>query len=490
MNMPRAFVIGLLAALLPSSARAQLPCPPPVRPSVPAPLLFVRIGGPPGLQAAFYETGAAGRGGPAPFAVGLRPGYCYQFELTGLPARPERPDAVRALYPSVEVRGSLSLNHGLKPADHPVPLVFSREDIARAQDGAFIMKVFYLECPEEALAVATKPDQPLEIEVPPSTDPVAEARARGRLVLILRFGERQLSPAEVASHSVPGTVLFPGETALGPPTQPPCVPWACWQVTDPRLGARLLEEECFHDGGDIGRRAGIGPDGRLHGLDPSDTVAEYSDSTGGRHVSVSNRVCICAPRFAAIRSELTPAGYVGVKLVARTETVTGRIIYENRVPVVEAHRVETPENMIAGAKASELAETQGVGVVEQYIGMVIAIGRVQTGEMVGSCFKELLLPQRPLVLCKSADRHTAQVGDVVTFQIRYTNSGGQPISDVAVSDSLTNRLEYVPGSARSDREAVFTTQANEAGSVILRWEFGGRLLANQSGVVNFQARVR
>ena len=53
---------------------------------------------------------------------------------------------------------------------------------------------------------------------------------------------------------------------------------------------------------------------------------------------------------------------------------------------------------------------------------------------------------------------------------------GRPavFTDVAVTDSLSPRLEYVAGSAQSDRTAVFTTQDNGAGSVILRWEVSGR----------------
>src|SRR5262249_49638491 len=60
----------------------------------------------------------------------------------------------------------------------------------------------------------------------------------------------------------------------------------------------------------------------------------------------------------------------------------------------------------------------------------------------------------------------------------------------AVSDSLTGRLEYISGTAQADREAVFTTQPNEAGSLILRWEIGGQLLPGKSGVGRFQARIR
>ena len=66
----------------------------------------------------------------------------------------------------------------------------------------------------------------------------------------------------------------------------------------------------------------------------------------------------------------------------------------------------------------------------------------------------------------------------------------EPITNVAVTDSLSGRLEYVAGSAEADRDAVFTTQENEAGSLILRWEIGGRLLPGDSGTLRFQVRVR
>ena len=79
---------------------------------------------------------------------------------------------------------------------------------------------------------------------------------------------------------------------------------------------------------------------------------------------------------------------------------------------------------------------------------------------------------------------------MITFTLRYSNVGGRPITDVAVSDSLSGRLEYVEGSAVADRDAVFTTQPNEAGSLILRWEISGRLLPGQSGRVKFKAKVR
>ncbi len=115
---------------------------------------------------------------------------------------------------------------------------------------------------------------------------------------------------------------------------------------------------------------------------------------------------------------------------------------------------------------------------------------VETRDLTVCCNETPCPPDRPLVLIKCADRHSAQVGEVVTFILKYSNHGGQPIADIAVTDSLTTRLDYIPGSSQSDRAAVFTTQANEAGSMILRWEITGRLMPGQSGVVRFQARIR
>jgi uncharacterized repeat protein (TIGR01451 family) len=119
------------------------------------------------------------------------------------------------------------------------------------------------------------------------------------------------------------------------------------------------------------------------------------------------------------------------------------------------------------------------------------MGLLHEETIVGTLEKKTCpLPERPLVLCKTTDKEGVQIGDVVTFTLKFTNTGGQPMTGVIVSDSLTGRLEYVTGSARSDRETIFTMQDNEAGSRVLRWEVAGRLQPGESGVVSFQARVR
>jgi hypothetical protein len=222
MKLRYLWAFGLSLAIMPVSASAQPPMPQVPRQPAPAPLLFVRVGGPPGLRATFFPgAGAAPRSYSAPVVAGFRPGYIYQFELTGLPERLDRPDAAKEIYPTLEIRGSVLPAPGVNAANFPVPLVFSADEIARAQAGYFLTKVAYLECAEQALPVETRLDHPLEIDVRSSCDPVAEARCRGQIVMIIRFGEKPQTPRDLASHWVPNTVLFPGERALGPAARGP-----------------------------------------------------------------------------------------------------------------------------------------------------------------------------------------------------------------------------------------------------------------------------
>lgn len=533
-------LLALLALASPAPG-AVMPVPP-VR--GPSPLLYVRFSGPAGMNVTFYPGGVEDRRLAAPVKVGLRPGYIYRVRLTELADHPGL-----ALYPSLEVRGSLNLPPQLSVADHPAPVVITKQDIDQVLTGSLITKVIYLENPERAVATTVSPDQPLELDVPATRDPLDEARLYGRPVLIVRLGGRDVTRAELACQSVPGTILLPGDRALMPPAGPPCLPWVCV----PCFGGRLPDEECLKDGGDVGRKAGLDAEGQVQGLDPSDTVARYADSTGRLRLVISNRVCLCVPRFAVIRSELPVAGYDTSIALNRAQAVLAQGRLDLRLPSLQAQqntqlqgaagqqrptaavnaqgvqpliRVEVLEAAILdlglaqliGTQAlltltdvertmlirriefaRELSRTTSVANAEQQYGVAVA-GRVigldtihnvvETRDLTVCCGEEPRPPEKPLVLCKWASTHSAQIGDVVTFYLKYSNHGGRPITDIAVSDSLTGRLEYVPGSAQSDRNAVFTTQENEAGSLLLRWEISGKLLPGQSGVVKFQARIR
>jgi uncharacterized repeat protein (TIGR01451 family) len=449
-------------------------------------MLHVRFIGPQGMHVTLYPGQAPARDSAAPVAVGLRTGYVYRVRLHGMSEFPGV-----ALYPSLEVRGSLELPPSMNAAEFPAPITLTEADIRSVQAGTLVTKVIYLENPERATPAAAEAGQVLEANVPSNRDLLDESRQIGRPMAILRIGERSFTDEELATESIAGTILLPGESVLGRPGMPPCLQGTCVKVYDPTLGRRCPEEECFHDGGDVGLPAGIRPDGKLGGLDPTDTLAEFTDSAGRRAVVKSNRICICAPRFAVLRHEMPVAGYDSALSLGSTGAVHGRVELRIRQPSLESLQA----NLLA-----EMKGRQRPSGTQNYVSLVeldnavriAAIGRIDTTDVVGAVLEKPTqqLPGKPLVLCKWASAQAAQAGDVITFYLKYSNVGGQPIGDVVVSDSLSGRLEYVPGTARSERDAVFTTQENEAGSLILRWEVSGKLLPGTSAVVSFQARVR
>jgi uncharacterized repeat protein (TIGR01451 family) len=464
---------------------------------------------------------------------------------------PDEPDAV--LYPTLEVRGTLQLPPKQRAADYPVPIVLTPEDVRAALAGALVTKVIYLECPDLAVPEQTKPDQLLETELSPANDPLAEARKLGRPMVVLRVGGRTFTPEELSQAAIPGTVLLPGEQAIGPAAAPPILAWAGYPIYDPYLGPKPPTEECMHDGGDIGRPAGIDQNGKLNGLDPSDTVAQYKDSHGQVHITPSNRICLCVPRYAAFRVITPPAGYETAVALAGSKCVQENAQKVCILPSLEHRHKETlaglrgrerPSAALAtlgpspvlqvqvlhgyemdigpGAalctteikkltieqrarlkkciefalKLSQLVGPESVtgseapSVVGQVKGIGIITAVAETRDYTCICEEHPHVPDKPLTLCKWTNVTSAQIGDTVTFYLKYTNQGGQPISDIVVSDSLTGRLEYVPDTSKTDRDAVFTMQQNEAGSLILRWEVQGLLLPGQSGVVSFQAKIR
>jgi uncharacterized repeat protein (TIGR01451 family) len=510
-----------------------------------APLLFVRVQGPDGMAVTFLEA-AGGKTFDQPVTVGLRPCFVYRLKLNGFPNKPNI-----SLYPSLEVRGTLRLPPRLRAADFPAPVVIDEQDIDRALMGVMVTKVITL---EDADKTSTGPQfggQPTQINIGPEEDPIAYAKSVGRPILIVRLGLREPEKAEVARLGT-GMILYPGTKSL-----PPLSPSQKFYAMPPELpvkGPLDPLEECLRDGGDNGKPVYIGSGGQLEGLNPSDAVAEYRDSTGRLKLKPTNTVCLCVPRFLAIRHE-TPSSTLdaskesqtlhgrkkqdqltakensrrirgidemellrarqrlaaeivrtpplrleSLKALAAVDIEQGLFAYlgtKKAVTLREEDKLRLARQIELAVRLSTEQHTQqyedrfGPRAVGQVAGLGQVTGKIDTREFVCLCVQEKPeIPEKPLYLLKWASTDSAQVGDVVTFLIKYSNLGGKPIRDIAISDSLTGRLEYVPGSAKSDREAVFVTQENEAGSLILRWEVRDPLAPGQRGVVSFQARVR
>ena len=478
----------------------------------------------------------------------MRPGYLHRVQIVNPPGHPGV-----SLYPTVEVCGTLYLPPKLHAAAYPAAIAFTPAEIDRVIRGVLLTKVIYLEDPEKAFPVNSTADAPLEIDSARGENPVATAQEHGRPMLIVRLGSRQFEPAELAKLTYHGLILAPDQKRLDQPPVPPSFSFGCWPLFDPIAGPRPPTEECLKDGGDHGLKAGFDPQGKLRGLDPADTVAEYKDPSGNKQLAVSNQICICVPRFGVIRAETCLAGYETLASLEGKQTALGQkhlttktpsLATEQETPPITLGKRERPsalevlqspgrimriEALIAfhqsreteigflTAAAHQFTETQrvefrkqievayklsvhervretggveGPAVVGRSSGLDLKASLQDVRDFMACCNDKIDVPEKPLQLCKWAEQKEYRIGDVVTFHLRYSNVGGKPITDVAVSDSLTARLEYVPGSAHSDRDALFTLQENEAGSVVVRWEITGTLQPGKSGTVTFQARIR
>ncbi len=454
-------------------------------PMPPAPLLATKIVVPTGVRTIV----APGTGGSQIFTesstFGLRPGYVYRFELTGLPNRPGE-----SLYPEIEVRGSLAPRPGMNYMDYPAAINFSEVDLAKASLGSLITKVIYLEDPEKAVPVKTTADRPLEQFADTEDDAVRAAADNGRPVLIVRLGNRVPTPAQLTQAFVPGTVLLPGGQSLGRPAVPPTLGWYGVPLYDPILGPKPLTEECFTDGGDTKNALGIRSTGVLGGLDATDVALEYSQGVK-RKVATSNKVCVCVPRFAVQKVEVNAGGlYFAYRLEAGVQRMAPSSSRANLLAQAVSERLK-PVGLELQIRPMAQISRQGAELV---IGTQKATAHfiVNGTQVVKSSVEldELVNFPNEMVVTKSVEpKANVKIGDEVTFTLTYTNSTSLPVSDLVLSDSLSPRLEYVAGSGLSDRPTNVTTEPNGT-STVVKFEIPGTLQPGQGGVVKFKAKVR
>ncbi|MBY0588072.1 DUF11 domain-containing protein [bacterium] len=299
--------------------------------------------------------------------------------------------------------------------------------------------------------------------------------------------------------------------------------------------------EYLCDGGDRRPRVGWVAGGQVVNIDPEDTVAEYQTQYDGKRLTASNRVCLFAPRYVEVRVVQMLDGYdsaLGYAAIIRDHKADAFVaesrgreqrvyqspeiarrelrlkgiqgsqwtgdFYEVRVlagytqtlgwasmtGLIGPHEISdavAPEIL----KRTEFAETLTLAQMPQAVAIVLGTGELVTRWAPHELRRVDVRPTNSLlVIEKSADRSAAQVGEEVTFVIRYINKGTQPITNISLVDSLVTRLEYVPESADSDRPAVFTTRVNDADSVELRWEVKDPLLPGQAGMVKFTCKIR
>ncbi|CAN5147649.1 hypothetical protein BH11PLA2_BH11PLA2_46270 [soil metagenome] len=475
-------MMPMMPGMMAPDINAGKPCPPVAAAQVLAAKVVVpdgvRITAMPGSPEAKNYMGSA--------LFGLRPGYIFRFELSNIGGK-----ADTVLYPEVEVRGTLVLRSSMKLMENYAGIAFTARDLDRAMAGAMITKVIYLEDPEKAVPVKTTMDQPFEIPEDTEQAAIKAAFENGRIVAVVRLGNRKPTAELLAMQAISGTVLMPGEQYLAAPAMPGPLAWAGVNLYDPILGPKYPHEECLTDGGDTGPRMGVRDSGVLGGLSPTDTAAEYTVGLK-KKVVTSNTVCICAPRFVVRRVDV---GLGGMQHYLAPNSGVQRFPI-NTVAVKQPPLIVIAKEKPQIAKASIHPQIRLGGqtptTISGLIGPAKAIYVLQTlVQVTQSVEPEEVANADGFILVKDVDPKTnVKVGDEVTFTLTYTNRTGKPVTDVVVSDSLSGRLEYIPGTSQSDRPVNVTTSANEAGSVVVRFEVPGTLQPGQGGVVKFKAKVR
>jgi uncharacterized repeat protein (TIGR01451 family) len=305
-------------------------------------------------------------------------------------------------------------------------------------------------------------------------------------------------------------------------------------------GARGPSDEYLCDGGDMGAQAAVVKDGNVVGLDPEDAVAHYDTVDGRTVITPSNKVCIYAPRFAAVRH------VVDLRALARIDAAAGAI--RDAGPMLAAdekhstttlaaiepsiHRAKLPPSLLRNRQQpGDLDRDQRLAVTIGTLSAYANLHIIRAGEVVGKERAEiarsslaaitwagdqaaqvlidnrqakvdvgvqtpgttylLVEPNNPkLRLIKLASKDSAQSGDEVEFTLRFDNVGDREIGNVTILDSLTTRLEYIEGSQKCSLAADFDSRANDGSSLKLRWQIREPLKLGQGGVIQFRCRVR
>lgn len=322
------------------------------------------------------------------------------------------------------------------------------------------------------------------------------------------------------------------------PHEGPCPEQACGPECEPQ-GRCVDPQEYIFDGGDHDPPVRLREDLSQTGLDPEDTVIQYTTKGGVTEVQAGCRVAIYSPRFGSVRkrtgtlqSDLalrphtadlpTGPGTIKDKLPPIQVMVPVKANSKDTVRVVEAFRdrqrplpseLVLPMAVVSDAfkpyedldiirngniKTTDPAKLAMASAAARIWGNIEALQVLIDGQEAVEIV-DLKQPREYTLyelkgarvrICKVASEQVANPGDTVSFTIRYDNIGEQPVSKLVITDSLAPRLEYVDATQQSSLPARFTTTPNDAGSAVLRWEIDQEVKPGEGGFVRFDAKVR
>jgi uncharacterized repeat protein (TIGR01451 family) len=299
-------------------------------------------------------------------------------------------------------------------------------------------------------------------------------------------------------------------------------------------------DEYLCDGGDFITPAGVRADRTVVGVEPEDAISHYDTADGRILVTPSNRVCIYAPRFAAVRRVVEVMEHEQPVFVKETLEERSLAHAGTALPPISAkqrHALavdlgQKPPSLLRGREQAgglenlqasmdafatlapyanlEIIRTGEVSAaekprLERAMESAIALTGVQAPQVVfgvkmaqakigvrqPGVVYETEGPDHPrLRLCKLASTGHAAPGEEVEFTLRFDNIGNQVIGNVTIVDSLSSRFEYVPGSSKSSVDAELVTESNDVGSLVLRWEIKDPVKPNEGGILRFRVKVR
>lgn len=334
--------------------------------------------------------------------------------------------------------------------------------------------------------------------------------------------------AEYAAGVTPVGCQLPGCSACGT---------GCGCENCPMVGPR---DEYLCDGGDHGLPAGVKADWKVTGLEQEDTVAHYDTVDGRTIITPSNQVCIYAPRFGVVRRVVDLQEYARYDAANGYGQITALAkIDENEKIMTSLAKVEPNVNR-AQDPASLLKERQQPGELDREVRLLADIGTlapyanlqiVKAGILTGDekvkiaraslaaitwtgdqspqitvdsrnaiaavsdrspgVIYHLNEPNKPVLrIIKLASCGSAKQGEIIEFTLRVDNIGNREMGNVTVVDNLTTRLEYVPDSAKASVAADFSTEPNDGGSEVLRWEIKEPLAKGAGLILQFKCKVR
>jgi len=308
----------------------------------------------------------------------------------------------------------------------------------------------------------------------------------------------------------------------------------------PEISETRPPDEYICDGGDRPLHTKIGPDFAVYGLDLEDTVAHYDTLDGRREVEASNKVCIYAPRFAAVRQvrgitqheqhdligrihlpvaatqheeaqlasqlnqPLQPLGRIGSKRASAFRERNAGVPLDSAVGVIGVdgqQRLHVPFRVLATGVYEQSEEARLANAIDAAIAWSHdAVVEVMVGEKrlavdthdtkLGQTYMVKKEGAPAIRIIKVASRKEAQPGEIVEFTLRFDNVGDELIGNVTILDNLTTRLEYVEDSQTCTLESAFFVEPNEGESLALRWEIIDPVEPGAGGVITFKCRVR